>query len=165
MRWLRPALAALFGLVIAPVAGLVVLPVLVLVDPATRDASTTFVEVLLRLLDEAGSDAAAAEELGAFLGFLYAAVIAIAFFPILLVAGFAALCKLRSWTYFSAATGTVTAAMPWILRSAFHLERAGAASTAELRFAFVLFLIGIVTGSVYWLVSRLLGGANNTDAM
>jgi len=164
MRWLRPALAALFGLVIAPAAGLVVLPVLVLVDPVTRDASYAFVDLLLRLLDEAGSDASAAEEVGAFLGFLYTAVIAIGFVPILLVAAFAALGKLRSWTYYSAATGTVTAAMPWILRSAFHLERAGAASTAELRFAFVPFLTGIVIGSVYWLVSRLLDGGGGKSA-
>jgi hypothetical protein len=157
MRWLRPALVALVGLVIAPAAGLVVLPVLVLVDPATRDTSATFVELLLQLLVAAESDPSAAEEAAAVLAFLYAAVIAIGFVPIALVAAFGRLGKLRSWTYYGAATGAVTAAMPWTLRYAFHLPRAGVASSAELRFALVLFLTGIVVGTVYWLVSHMLG--------
>lgn len=161
MRWLRPALAALVGLVIAPAAGLVVLPVLVLVDPVTRDAALAAGDVLLEALGEAEFEPSAGEEAGAFLGFLYVAVVAIVFFPLLLVSGLSALTRLKSWTFFSAATGGVSAAMPWILRSAFHLPHFGAASAAEMRFALVLFLTGAVTASVYWLVVRAFGGAGD----
>jgi nitrate reductase NapE component len=159
MGWLRPALAALLALVLAPAAGLVVLPVLVLVDPLTRDAAFAVGDLVLEVLGEAELDPSAGEEAGAFLKFLYFAVVAIGFFPILLVAGLGAVAKLRSWTFFSVTTGTVTAAMPWILRSAYHLPRAGAASAAEMRFALVLFLTGIVVGSVYWLVLRTFGAS------
>jgi nitrate reductase NapE component len=164
MGWLRPALAALFGLVIAPAVGLLVLPVLVLVDPVTRGASYALAEVVLQLLGEAEFDPSAAAEADAFLGFLYAAIIAIGFFPIILVAAFGALGKLRSWTFLAGATGTVTAAMPWVLRSAYHLPRTGAASTMEMRFALVLFLTGIVVGSVFWFVSATFGGSRGRGA-
>ncbi len=163
MSWLRPALVAFSGLVIAPAAGLAVLPVLVVVDPVTRDVSVALVDRVVELLDEAAFDPSAGEEAGAFLGFLYTAVVAICFLPILFVAALGALAKLRSWTYLAAATGIVTAAMAWTLRYAFHLPRAGAASPAELRLALVLFLTGIVIGSVYWLVSRMLGGGRGDD--
>ncbi len=164
MAWLRPALALLLALVIAPAAGLVVLPVLVLVDPVTRDAALAVGQLLLEVLGEAELDPSAGEEAGAFLAFLYVAVVAIVYFPLLLVAGLGALTKLGSWTFFSVATGAVTVAMPWILRSAFHVPRAGAASAAEMRFALVLFLTGVVTGSVYWLVLRTFGGAGDRRA-
>lgn len=164
MGWLRPALAALFALVIAPAAGLLVLPVLVLVDPATRDASYALVEALLQVLGEAEFDPAAVAEADAVLRFLYAAIIAIGFFPIVLVSAFGALGKVRSWTFFAGATGTVTAAMPWILRSAYQLPRSGAASTTEMRFALVLFLTGIIVGSVFWFVSATLRGSRGRGA-
>jgi nitrate reductase NapE component len=159
MGWLRPALAALFGLVIASAAGLLVLPVLVLVDPVTRDASYALVEAVLQVLGEAEFDPFAAAEADAVLRFLYAAVIAIGFFPIVVVAIVGALGQLRSWTFLAGATGTVTAAMPWVLRSAYHLPRTGTASAMEMRFALVLFLTGIVVGSVFWFVAATFGGS------
>lgn len=157
MSWLRLSFAALLGLVIAPAAGLVVLPVLVLLDPVTRDTSFALAELFFLRLGEADSDMLAAEEAEAFLAFLYTAVIAVGFVPVALVALIGGLARQRSWMFYAAATGIVSAAMPWILRAGYRLDKASSASPQELRFALVLFLAGVVTGSVYWFVTTALG--------
>jgi nitrate reductase NapE component len=158
MGWLRPALAAFFGLVIASVAGLFVLPIFAFIDPVTSEAIYSLLDVLHELLDETDVDASAAEEAEALLKFFYTAILAIGFFPIVLVAGVGALAKLRSWTYFAAATGMVTAAMPLVLRSAYDLPRSGPSATLDMRIALVLFLTGLVVGSVFWFVSGAFAG-------
>lgn len=163
MGWFRPALAALFALVIAPAAGLVALAVLVVVDPATRETSYALTALVLQLLAEAETDRSAAEEVEAVLAFLYTAIVSIGFVPIVLVAAFGMLARLHSWAFISAATGAVTVLMPLVLRSAFRLPAAATPSTVEMRFALSLFLSGIVAGTVYWFVSNLFRGPRNAS--
>jgi hypothetical protein len=156
MVLLRRALAVLLGLGTAPAVGLVVLLVLVLGDPLLRAMVLDAGDVVLEAFGEAEIDPSAAEEADAFVAFLYAAVVAIGFVPILLVASFALLTKLGSWIYYATATGIVTAAMPWALRAVFHLPQARAASSTETSVAVVLFLAGIATGSAFWMVTTAL---------
>lgn len=159
MVWLRPALVALFGLLIAPVAGLVALPVLVLLDPVTRDTALALAEFALLLLADAETDPSSADEAAALFAFLYSAIIILGFLPLALVASIGGLARLHSWVFYAGATGGITAAMPWLVRSIFHLQGAAAASSQEMRFALVFFFIGIIIGSVYWFVSKSLGDA------
>ncbi|HUZ91182.1 MAG TPA: hypothetical protein VMU78_04690, partial [Methylocella sp.] len=50
-------------------------------------------------------------------------------------------------------TGFVAAAAPWLIRATLHLPRASGYNFAELRFALVFFLGGLISGSVYWLLA------------
>jgi glucan phosphoethanolaminetransferase (alkaline phosphatase superfamily) len=159
MGWLRPTLAVLFGLLIAPAAGLAASTLLVLVDPVLRNTGYTLGVLFFQAFAEAQFDPSAAEEVRAFLAFFYTAVMVIFYFPIFLVALVGTVSRLGSFAVYGIATGIVTAAVPWLLRSAFQLPQAEAASAFEARFALALFLSGFVVGSVYWFLASTFGGS------
>jgi len=80
-------------------------------------------------------------------------------FPPLLVAILSEVLGLRSLVWYAAATGVLTAAVPWILRGA---ARVG--SPAELHVSLVLGLAGAVAGLVYWAVAGQSAGRPAQDA-
>jgi hypothetical protein len=55
--------------------------------------------------------------------------------------------------WYSGSTGLLAAAVPWLVRSAKHMERATSINAAETRFALLFFFTGLVSGFVYWLIA------------
>ena len=62
--------------------------------------------------------------------------------------------------WYTCATGCAAALAPWLIRVTLHLPRAAGYNLAQLRFAFVFFLAGLISGFVYWLLAGRDAGAS-----
>jgi len=143
----------LFGFVLAAGVGAALLPIAALVDPAVRalslDAALNF---LFDLFEDAGNETAGVDLLG-FADLFRTLVLAVCVTPLAVVALLGEIAGQRSWLWHAAGCGFLAAAAPWIARAAHASPRAHAASSMELRIAALLFLVGVATGTVYWLVA------------
>lgn len=101
----------------------------------------------------AAVQAGTAGTLGLGLSALWTALVASCFVPVSLVAAIGEAAQLRSFLWFAAGTGCLTAAMPTLLRSLTHLPVGGAGSAREGRFILLLFMTGLVAGTIYWMVA------------
>lgn len=153
MNGLRGAIMGLFGFTVAVSAALVVLPIALLLDPATRRAGAAFVQFGLFHLAEAGLDDSSAFAAAELARFLWSAVIVVCVLPLALTALLGAAARVHALAWYAGATGVIAAAAPWIARAAFGGMRAVGASAAELRFALVFFLTGAASGLVFWLIA------------
>jgi hypothetical protein len=153
MSFLRRAIVVLFGAAIAIAAGLAALPVAALLDPVTRDAGFALAEVAFFALTRVDPDDLSVADLGGLIHFAWTAVMAICVMPLVFAVLLGEIAKVRSFLWYAGATGVIAASTPWLIRGAFHTQRAISASPEELRFALVFFFTGIVSGAVFWFVA------------
>ncbi len=153
MNLLRRAIVVLFGAAIAIAAGLATLPIAALLDPVTRDAGFALAEVAFFALTRASPDNSSLAELAGLIHFAWTAVMAICVMPLAFAVLLGEIAKVRSFFWYAGATGVIAASTPWLIRGAFHTQRATSASPEELRFALVFFFTGIVSGAVFWFVA------------
>lgn len=73
--------------------------------------------------------------------------------PLVAVAVIGEFAKVRTFAWYSGATGTVAASAPWLIRVALRLPRAADYSSVELRFASIFFFTGLIFRSVYWFLA------------
>ena len=159
MRWL---LLIPFACLVAMGAGLVALGLASVASPAVALTIGGGIERLLDLLfglAETGVDpspaAQAAFALVARLGF------AIIVAPVVIVAVLAELLRLRSGLVQSGLTGLLAALLPLAM-----LRLARTPSPLELQIISGLFLVGVVSGFVYWLIAgRGAGGEPKAPAL
>jgi hypothetical protein len=153
MGWLRRAISVIFAIAVAIGVGLVFVPVAALVDPVTRAAGFALAQYAVWALD---SDFSAGVEGGNFALFtwvVWMAAVTVCALPVIGVVLIGEITRMRSPFWYAGATGTAAAAAPWIIRAALHLPRAASYNFAELRFALIFFLGGVISGSVYWLLA------------
>lgn len=154
MGWLLRALGVLFSMGIAVGVGLIFLPVALLIDPMTRDASFALIQFSLAALSAADFEGSlSGDELAVLPRLAWTALMAVCVIPLLAVAAIGEIARVRSLLWYAGATGFIAASAPWILREMLHLHRATDASPEELRFALIFFVSGLVSGSVYWLLA------------
>lgn len=91
--------------------------------------------------------------LGLGVSALWTALVASCFVPVSLVAAIGEAVQLRCFLWIAAGTGCLTAAMPSLLRRLKHLPVGGAGSALEGRLTLLLFMTGLVAGTIYWLVA------------
>lgn len=159
MRWL---LLIPFACLVAMGAGLVALGLASVASPAVALTIGGGIERLLDLLfglAETGVDPAPAAQaafaLVARLGF------AIIVAPVMIVAVLAELLRLRSGLVQSGLTGLLAALLPLAM-----LRLARTPSPLELQIISGLFLVGVVSGFVYWLIAgRGAGGEPKAPAL
>lgn len=159
MRWL---LLIPFACLVAMGAGLVALGLASVASPAVALMIGGGIERLLDLLfglAETGVDPAPAAQaafaLVARLGF------AIVVAPVVIVAILSELLRLRSGLVQSGLTGLLAALLPLAM-----LRLARAPSPLELQIISGLFLVGVVSGFVYWLIAgRGAGGEPRAPAL
>ncbi|WP_420102933.1 hypothetical protein [Bosea sp. (in: a-proteobacteria)] len=159
MRWL---LLIPFACLVAMGAGLVALGLASVASPAVALTIGGGIERLLDLLfglAETGVDPAPAAQaafaLVARLGF------AIIVAPVVIVAVLAELLRLRSGLAQSGLTGLLAALLPLAM-----LRLARTPSPLELQIISGLFLVGVVSGFVYWLIAgRGAGGEPKAPAL
>lgn len=159
MRWL---LLIPFACLVAMGAGLVALGLASVASPAVALTIGGGIERLLDLLfglAETGVDPAPAAQaafaLVARLGF------AIIVAPVVIVAVLAELLRLRSGLVQSGLTGLLAALLPLAM-----LRLARTPSPLELQIISGLFLVGVVSGFVYWLIAgRGAGGEPKAPAL
>jgi hypothetical protein len=153
MGWLRRAIGMIFATAVAIGAGLVFVPFAVLADPVTRAAAFAFTQYAVLALDE---DFAAGLADGGFpllARFVWMAVVMVCAVPVIAVGLIGEIARVRALSWYASATGLAAASSPWFIRASLHLPRAADYNFAELRFALVFFLGGLISGSIYWLLA------------
>ncbi len=138
-------------LVAAVASALIFLPIATLIDPVTRSAGTdltaaAFLTVLERALSEPGSGQA----LTVMVSAVRSVAVILCGLPILVIGLVGETAKVGSWIWYSMATGVLTAAIPYMARSASDSGVSQAAHSVEIRFATIFFLTGVVAGLIYW---------------
>ncbi len=147
------AFFVLAGLAAGIASAFLVLPVLIILDPLAGDISLIssiggFIDLMRRTLEEIPPDQA----MTLFAGFLWTVALMICVVPLTIVALTGEIASARSLIWYSGGTGALSAAMPWLVRAAFHLADARSAKPPELRFALLFFLTGTAAGLIYWLI-------------
>jgi hypothetical protein len=161
MVWLRRAIGVIFATAVAVGAGLVFLPVAVLVDPATRAAGFALTQFAVWALTDAEiADALDCGGLPALTRFVWMAVMTVCVVPVVAVASIGEVARVRALSWYAGATGLAAASAPWLIRATLQLPRATGYNFAELRFALVFFFAGLISGSVYWLLAGRDAGAS-----
>ena len=165
MGWLRRAIGVIFATAVAIGAGLVFVPVAVLVDPVTRAAAFAFTQFAVSALDADFTVGPAGGDFALLTRFVWMAVVTVCAFPMIVVGFIGEIARVRALLWYASATGFVAASSPWLIRALLHLPRAAGYNFAELRFALVFFLGGLISGSVYWLLAgRYAGGRPRIDS-
>jgi hypothetical protein len=161
MVWLRRAIGVIFAMVVAIGAGLVFLPVAALADPVTRAAGFALIQFAVWAVADADIvDGLNGGGLATLTRFVWMAVVTVCVVPVVAVASIGEIGRVRVLPWYAGATGLATASVPWLIRAALHLPRAAGYNFAELRFAVVFFVAGLISGSVYWLLAGRDAGAS-----
>ena len=153
MGRVRRAISVIFATMVAIGAGLFFVPVACLIDPVTRAAGFAFTQYAVSALN---AEFPAGPENGglALLGrFVWIAVVLVCGVPVLGVAWIGEISGTRGLLWYAGATGFTAASAPWLIRATLHLPRAAGYNLAELRFALVFLLGGLISGSIYWLIA------------
>lgn len=153
-RLLRRSVTMAFGFLVAAGAGAAFLPVAALTDPALREVGAeAALGGVFAFVASARSGIDPTSGLVAFVEFFWAATIAVCVAPLAIVALIGEVAGQRGWLLHAAGCGFLAAAAPWIARVASASTRAYAATPLELRIAALFFLVGVLTGTVYWLIA------------
>ena len=159
-------LVVLTGLACGVAGGVIALPLLAICDPITRAAGfAMFTTSILALLDGAMEPEDAAASL---LLLAHGVTLAICVAPLTVAALLGELARVRSWFWYACCSGGLAASMPFLLRLWAGLERGTRApdtstATAESRFLLLFFFVGLIAGSIYWLIAGRKAGAAMTE--
>ena len=146
----------LAGLACGVAGGVIALPVLAVMDPVTREAGfAMFLTGVLALVDNAIEPEDAATSL---LLLLHGVTLAICVAPLGVAALLGELARVRSWFWYACCSGGLAASMPFLLRLWTGLDRRMTASepttaATESRFLLLFFFVGLIAGSIYWLIA------------
>ena len=150
------------GVICAAAAAAVSMPFLAFIDPLVREAIISI--VMGSLLTAFGAPPGPANAAALLMQLMHGATLAICVAPVVLAALIGELGRLRSWLWYACCSGLIAAAMPFDLDPWAEAERDGGASETttmmlELRFMLLFFIVGLVAGTIYWLIAgRKVGG-------
>ena len=153
MGRLRRSISVIFATVGAIGAGLVFIPVACLVDPVTRAAGFALAQYALAALNAEFPEGLSDGDLVLFGHFVWGAAVLICVVPVIFVAWIGEIARMRGLLWYAGATGFAAASAPWVIRATLHLPRAVGYNFAELRFALVFFLGGLISGWIYWIIA------------
>jgi hypothetical protein len=164
METIGRAFFVLAGVAAGTATALIVLPILIVLDPFVGDAGLIssfggFIDLLQTVFDDVPPD----EAISLFAGFLWTAALMICVVPLVVTALIGEVAAARSAIWYCGATGVLAAAMPWLMRAAFHLADARSAKPLELRLALLFFLTGTAAGFIYWLICGRRAGLGSTQ--
>ena len=154
------------GLACGVAGGVIALPVLAILDPVTREAGLVmFTTGIGALID---SDIEPEDAAASLLLLLHGVTLAICVAPLGVAALLGELARLRSWFWYACCSGGLAAAMPFLLRLWTGLDRRMTTSepttaTAESRFLLLFFFVGLITGSIYWLIAGRSAGTASSE--
>lgn len=142
------------GLACASAAALLFLPFAVLVDPLVQStASPAPTDHWFGILERLFWDDDPQEALATFVQLIWTIGMLVCVVPVTIAALVGGLTRTRSFVFFAGLTGTLAAAMPWILRASRFADRGGQISAAEGHLTLILFLTGVVAGTIYWVIA------------
>ncbi len=144
------------GLICAAAGAAISLPFLAFIDPLVREAILSF--FMGSLLTVFGTAPGPAEATGFLMALMRGSTLAICVGPVALAALIGELARLRSLLCYACCSGLIAAAMPFDLHPWAEAERGEAAPERaammlEIRFMLLFFVVGLVAGSIYWLIA------------
>ena len=144
------------GLLCAAAVAVISMPFLAMIDPLVREAILSI--FMGRLLTVFGAPPGPANAAGLLMELMRGSTLAICIVPVALAALIGELRQLRSWIWYACCSALIAAAMPFDLHPWAEAEEgAGAhesnAMMLELRFMLLFFIVGLVAGTIYWLVA------------
>lgn len=153
----RRLLLVPIGLTLAIPAGGMFLIAASVVEPSARAfLGDLSLSGILSLLLDIG-EGQGLESFGIFLFGTMLLVSSLLIAPLVLVVVLGEALRLRSYVWYSGFCGALTASVPWAIRAGrgegLQAAASEAAQSAELRITLLLFLTGVVSGFVYWLVA------------
>lgn len=144
----------LIGLACASAVALIFLPVATLLDPvvqamAGRVPTEHWFDLLAAILTNQEPD----EAVTTLFHLIWTIAMLVCVLPVTIVALVGAVGRAQAFVFYAGATGVLAAAMPWIVRVGRMNERSASITPAEGHIALILFLTGVVAGTVYWLIA------------
>jgi len=153
MDGLRKAISVIFAMVVAIGTGLFFVPLAAVIDPVTRAAVFALAQYAAFALDMDFAPGLAVGELALLTRFVWMAALAVCAAPVIVVSLIGEVARVRGLLWYAGATALLAASAPWLARASLHLPRARSYNDAELRFAIIFFLGGLISGFVYWLLA------------
>jgi hypothetical protein len=151
---LRRLIFIVFAFLIASCAGVFLLVMAALFDPATREAGlVATMNGIFFIIDEAMRHGDPEDAIAAFFAVAQAIAIAVCVAPLAVAVATGEAMGVRQLIWYSGISGVFAGASPWIARAARGLDRAREATPIEARIALLFFLTGVFTGFVYWLIA------------
>jgi hypothetical protein len=142
------------GLACASAAALMFLPFAVLVDPLVQStASHLPADHWFEILESLFDDGDPQEAVMTIVQLIWTIGMLVCVLPVTIAALIGGVARSRSFLFYAGLTGFLAAAMPWILRASRFAERGGQMSSAEEHLTLILFLTGVVAGTIYWLIA------------
>lgn len=147
-------LLTLVGLACASAAALIFLPIATIFDPfvqatAGHIAPEHWFELLASILTDDAPD----EAVATFFHLIWTIGMLVCVLPVTVVALVGAVGKAQAYVFYAGTTGVLAAAMPWVVRAGRLTDRSASITAAEGHVALILFLTGVVAGTVYWLIA------------
>jgi hypothetical protein len=144
------------GLICASAGAAISMPFLAFIDPLVREAIISI--FMGSLLTVFGGSSGPADAAGLLRELMRGSTLAICIAPVALAALIGELGRLRSWLWYACCSGLIAAAMPFDLHPLAEAERGEAsperaAMMLEIRFMLLFFVVGLVAGSIYWLIA------------
>jgi hypothetical protein len=142
------------GLACASAAGLVFLPLAVIFDPLVQLlTSDTAADHWFEILSGVLTDEDPEEAIEALFQLLWTIGMLVCVLPITIVALIGGIVRTENFAFYAGLTGFIAAAVPWILRGGRLAERSASISAAEAHLTVILFITGVIAGTIYWLIA------------
>ncbi len=132
-----------------------------LMEPAGRELALALIEALAQLFADAVWMDAVPDAALPVAWSLWRASLAVLVAPVLCAGIAGEVFRVRSYVYYAGVTGLVTALVPWVARTRLGISSGAGLrgmDPAELRLTAILFLTGVVAGTVYWLIAGRTAG-------
>ncbi len=158
-RFLRRSAAMIFGFLVAVGIGAALTPIAALADPILREFGlNAALAGMFSIFADGGAAADPAAGVETLAALLWATTIAVCVAPLAVVALVGEVAGQRGWLWHAAGCGFLAAAAPWIARATHHVASRGHglahdATALEMRVATIFFLVGVVSGTVYWAIA------------
>jgi len=153
------------GLLCAAGVATVSIPFLAFIDPLVREA--ILARLMGTLFTALGVQPASPKAAALLMQLMHLSTLAICIAPVVLAALIGELARFRSWLWYACCSGILAAAMPFDPHPWPDADRTAAApdtvaTMLELRFMLLFFIVGMIAGTIYWLIAGRNAGEATT---
>ena len=154
------------GVICAAGVAAVSIPFLAFLDPLVREA--ILARLTGTLLTALGAAPVSPKAAALLMQLMHLSTLAICFAPVVLAAIIGELARLRSWFWYACCSGILAAAMPfdphpWPEADHDAAAQEPTAFMLELRFMLLFFIVGLIAGTIYWVVAGRNAGEATTE--
>ena len=149
-------LIIIIGVICAAGVAAVSIPFLAFLDPLVREA--ILARLMGTLFTALGAPPASPQAAALLMQLMHLSTLAICIAPVVLAALIGELARFRSWLWYACCSGILAAAMPfdphpWSEADGDAAAHEATAMMLELRFMLLFFIVGLIAGTIYWVIA------------